>query len=139
MILATVVMLFQIPVGAQAVKPVQQPAQQSQAILMADNQPSIPMLRSGDSTDTAKSSTRTSADRENARVAFAEHEDAKILAANDPAKTLGVDNEAASLSAVSSPESVEPTTTSLDGHKDVLRTGKVRMLVTGFPFYRHSR
>jgi hypothetical protein len=125
MILATVAMLFQISAVSPAAKP---PQPQQAQVIMAENQPSsIPNLHAGDETDTAKPSKSSIAvGRDSLRPVPTENADAKILAENDPVKTLGIDNEAQMLAAVETPaansDSLAPIA---DAPKSVHRPSKV--------------
>ena len=123
MILATMVMLFQIQAVAPAAMPPQQP--QTQVILAENETSSNPVLRTGDATDTAKSTNRPSPiDHDNLRMASGSVADAKILASNDPVKMLGVDNEAQVLASVQMPAHAETQESPLDGPKTVRRPSK---------------
>lgn len=129
MILATVVMLFQVSAVSPTVNST--PSQLPMPAVVAENQPSLELSTAGESSDTTKPLRRTPSlfERDNIRLLPAEESNSKILAAEDAARMNGFDNEAENLASTHIPEHGEALPPLPDVRTDVRRSGNSWLLV----------
>ena len=128
MILATVVLLFQIPTVAPMVTPAPKPA--AQAILADYQAPSFLFAPQGASTDSEKPPTHPSLfDRDNIRLLPPEATDSNIRAANETLNLAGNGDGAEILATIHIPKRTEALPSLPDKSSDVRRSGSSWLLL----------